>query len=161
MINILEIILNYTRRIELAFHRHECELHYVPAICIAYGDASAWRGECTRDAQSVRALCYLRCFASSTYKPSNWQFYRKRKILCYVFFEQLQLELQTFLKCFPYHKKKRMTCSRLKNKWQSLKGVSSSVAHKKGGFLGFFLNMKTAGETNDLLRIFEHIFIQQ
>ena len=46
--------------------------------------------------------------------------------------------------------------------WQiSLKGVSSSVAHKKGGFLGFFLNMKIARETNDLLRIFEHIFIQQ
>ena len=41
------------------------------------------------------------------------------------------------------------------------KGVASSVAHKKGGFLGFFLNMKTARETNDLLRIFEHIFIQQ
>ena len=43
----------------------------------------------------------------------------------------------------------------------SLKGVSSSVVHKKGGFLGFFINMKTARETNDLLRIFEHIFIQQ
>ena len=42
-----------------------------------------------------------------------------------------------------------------------IKEVSSSVAHKKGGFLGFFLNMKTATETNDLLRIFEHIFIQQ
>ena len=42
-----------------------------------------------------------------------------------------------------------------------IKGVSSSVAHKKGGFLGFFLNMKTARETNDLLHIFEHIFIQQ
>ena len=41
------------------------------------------------------------------------------------------------------------------------KGVSSAVVHKKGGFLGFFLNMKTARETNDLLRIFEHIFIQQ
>ena len=41
------------------------------------------------------------------------------------------------------------------------KGVSSSVAHKKGDFLGFFLNMKTARETNDLLRIFEHIFFQQ
>ena len=58
MINILEIILNYMRRIKLAFHRHECELHYVPAICVAYDDASAWRGERTRDAQSapVRAL---------------------------------------------------------------------------------------------------------
>ena len=42
-----------------------------------------------------------------------------------------------------------------------IKGVSSSVAHKKGGFLGFFLNMKRVRETNDLLRIFEHIFIQQ
>ena len=42
-----------------------------------------------------------------------------------------------------------------------VKGVSSSVVHKKGGFLGFFLNMKTARETNDYLRIFEHIFIQQ
>ena len=42
-----------------------------------------------------------------------------------------------------------------------LKGVSSSVAHKKGGFLGFFLNMKTAREANDILRIFEHIFIQE
>ena len=50
MINILEIILNYTRRIKLAFYRHECELHYVPAICVAYDDVSAWRGECTRDA---------------------------------------------------------------------------------------------------------------
>ena len=44
---------------------------------------------------------------------------------------------------------------------QVLKGVSSSVAHKKGGFLGILLNMKTARETNDLLRIFEHMFIQQ
>ena len=43
----------------------------------------------------------------------------------------------------------------------SFKGVSSSVAHKKGGFLGFFLNMKTARETNDFLRIIENIFIQQ
>ena len=42
-----------------------------------------------------------------------------------------------------------------------LKGVSSPVAHKKGGFLGFFLNVKTAGETNDILRIFKHIFIQR
>ena len=37
-----------------------------------------------------------------------------------------------------------------------IKGVSSSVAHKKGGFSGFFLNMKTARETNDLLRIFDN-----
>ena len=44
---------------------------------------------------------------------------------------------------------------------RALKGVSSSVAHKKGGFLGFFSNMKTAREKNVLLRIFEHIFIQQ
>ena len=50
MINILEIILNYTRRIKLAFHRHECELHYVPVICVAYDDASAWSGEGTREA---------------------------------------------------------------------------------------------------------------
>ena len=39
----MEIIFNYTRRIKLVFHRHECELHYVPAICVAYDDASAWR----------------------------------------------------------------------------------------------------------------------
>ena len=44
---------------------------------------------------------------------------------------------------------------------KAFKGVSSLVAHKKGGFLGFLLNMTTARETNDLLRIFEHIFIQQ
>ena len=46
-------------------------------------------------------------------------------------------------------------------KYFHFKGVSTSVAHKKGGFLGFFLNMKTARKTNDLLRILEYIFIQQ
>ena len=58
MINISETILNYTRRIKLAFHSHKCELHYVPAICVAYDDASVCRGERTRDAQSasVRAV---------------------------------------------------------------------------------------------------------
>ena len=40
---------------KLAFHRHKCELHYVLAICVAYDDASAWRGERTRDAQSAPA----------------------------------------------------------------------------------------------------------
>ena len=56
MNHILEIILNYTKRIKLAFHRHKCELHYVPAICVEYDDASAWRGERTRDAQSAPVL---------------------------------------------------------------------------------------------------------
>ena len=50
MINMFEIILNYMRRMKLAFYRHECELHYVLAICVAYDDASAWRSERTRDA---------------------------------------------------------------------------------------------------------------
>ena len=58
MINILEIILNHTKRIKLAFHRHEYELPYVPTICIACDDASAWRCERTRDAYfaPVRAV---------------------------------------------------------------------------------------------------------